>query len=193
MKRATHKFSPEFSASLVQVDRGLTFDPDMALKDLGLKTGMTAADIGAGPGYFTAKIAKMVGHPGKVYAVDIQEEMLVKLKKNLEAQGLKNFETVLSKENHIPMPDGTVDLCFMSSVLHELYDPTKFLREIARILKKGGLLGVIDWKKESSDQGPPLEERIGVDEAEKMIAESGGRIIRTWDNGAHQYFIKAGY
>jgi ubiquinone/menaquinone biosynthesis C-methylase UbiE len=193
MKRPTHKFDPKWAEMLEQRDSDLTFSPIQALKDLGLKETMKVADLGAGPGYFTEKIAKIVGPKGIVYAVDIQEEMLEKLKVNMERLGIKNYQPILSKENLIPMNDGALDFCFMSSVLHELYDPPKFLCEIRRILNKGGLLGVIDWKKESSDQGPPIEERISVEEAKGLIENSGGKVKRSWDNGAHQYLLKAEY
>jgi ubiquinone/menaquinone biosynthesis C-methylase UbiE len=129
---------------------------------------MTVADIGSGPGYFSIPLAKYL-YDGKVHAVDVQQGMLDIVVKEAEAVRVNNIETVLSKETKIPLEDASVDIALLSNVLHEASSPTRLFRDVARIVKKGGWIAIMEWKKEEMKSGPPLKERMALKDVEKLV------------------------
>jgi predicted methyltransferase len=141
---------------LVRPERETEENPTLALKLLGLRQGMTVADLGAGVGYWSLRMAATVGPAGKVYATDIQPEMLRLLRKRLEKAGVRNVETVLSTETETNLPDKQMDLVLMVDVYHELSQPQRMLRSIARALKPDGQLVLIEFRLE--DPAVPIRE-----------------------------------
>ncbi len=144
-------------------------------------------DVGSGTGFFTIPASDRVPL-GKVYAVDIQEEMLDILREKLVRKG--NVETVLSTENSIDIEDSSADYAYMGNVLHEL-DGDGTLKEVYRILKDKGLLFVLDWKKGQTEGGPPTEERFTMDEGKKIIESTGFKVEETREWGDSHFLIKA--
>src|ERR1700682_2152984 len=108
---------------LVRPERETEEAPDAALDAIGIRRGATVADVGAGVGYFTWRLAERVGPSGKVYANDVQPAMLEKLRKNMEARPLVNVETVLGTEDDPKLPAGAVDLVLLVDVYHEFSQP----------------------------------------------------------------------
>lgn len=143
-------------------------DPNLIIAELPLRPNQTIADIGSGPGYFAVPLAKYL-FDGKVYAVDIQQGMLDIVEKEAEKVHVDNVETVLSKETKIPLDDASIDIALLSNVLHEATSPMRLLREAARIVKKGGWIAIMEWRKEEMASGPPLKERIAFDDVEKLL------------------------
>ncbi|MFQ5986216.1 MAG: class I SAM-dependent methyltransferase [Thermoplasmata archaeon] len=142
------------------------------LRAFGLRSGMTLADVGCGPGFFSLPAAGLVGKEGRVYAIDVQEPMLWALQDRLLKAGVHNVLPVLSWEDLIPLSSDSVDVALLVNALHEL-DGDTTLRETHRLVREDGRLGVVDWKKEPMEEGPPLEHRVSVDDARAALAGNG--------------------
>lgn len=124
--------------------RGLQ-PPDKLIERSGIKPGMTVIDLGCGNGAYTNFVARAVGEQGKVYAVDIQTAMLRGLEKKLaraENQDIKNVELKKANAYDLPLEDGSIDLVYMVTVLQEIPDRDRALREVSRVLKPDGILAV---------------------------------------------------
>ncbi|MDX1535086.1 MAG: methyltransferase domain-containing protein [Thermoplasmata archaeon] len=167
-----HKFDPEHLERLTDPERLEWQDPPAILRAMGLRSGMTLADVGCGTGFFSLPAGDLVGPAGRVYAVDMQEAMLWALQGRIVKHGATRVLPVLSREDVIPLPSGSVDRALLVNALHEL-DGDATLQEVRRILRGDGRFGVVDWKKEPMEHGPPVEHRIAVEEARAWLAEAG--------------------
>ena len=132
---------------LVRPERIEEEEPDKAIDALGLKKGMNVADIGAGVGYMSFKMARKIGD-GKVYAVDIQPGMIEKLKQNAATEKLNNVVPVLGEVADPKLPAGQIDLAIMVDVYHELSEPQKMLGNIRKALKPNGRLVLLEYRGE---------------------------------------------
>lgn len=183
-----HKFDPAKIEMLMGKERKRELHPVEFLRSNGLSSGMCIADIGCGPGFFSLPAADIVGKSGKVYAVDIQKEMLEELKNRNPPQNV-HVHIVHSSENHIPIEDGTCDIVFTAFVFHETSDPILFLKELKRLLRPGGKLLLLDWQKKEEEKGPPYEERIDITEAEEFIKKAGFKIDGKGNIGSSYYNV----
>jgi ubiquinone/menaquinone biosynthesis C-methylase UbiE len=122
--------------------------PSRALAIMNIAPGAAVADIGAGSGYFTERIARIVGPSGKVYATDIQQGMLDLIRARITRAGLKNVTLVLGEPDNPRLPEASLDLALMVDVYHELWDPQTVLAHIRRALKPEGRLVLIEYKGE---------------------------------------------
>lgn len=123
--------------------------PEMLIDALQIRPGATVADVGSGTGYFTWRLAQQVGPQGKVYAVDVQQEMLDLTRAAVNERKLGNVEYVLATEASPRLPEGSIDLAFMAYAYHEFGDPEAMMRAIRRALKPGGRVLVLEYAKES--------------------------------------------
>src|SRR5579863_5694844 len=112
---------------LVRPEREAEEAPDAALEAIGITRGATVADVGAGAGYFTWRLAERVGPSGKVYSNDIQPRMLDMLKKNVAARGLNNVIPLLGTDDDPKLPAGAIDMALLVDVYHEFSEPRKML------------------------------------------------------------------
>jgi ubiquinone/menaquinone biosynthesis C-methylase UbiE len=179
-----NKFDPSNKARLDSPERRKYLDPETVVEMLGVKGGMTVADVGAGSGFFTIPLAGLCGGCATVYALDISQEMLDELKSR--AKGMDNVRCVLTKEDSIPLDDGTVDLALMVNALHEL-DGDGTLREVRRILKPGGKLAIADWAKRPMLEGPPYGHRISEDAAVEKVTAAGFAFHNWFEPGPKHY------
>ncbi len=186
-----HKFPIELKEELDSPQRKSLFNPVRALKSMGIKPDMYVADIGCGTGFFTIFLSRLVGERGRVFAVDISKEMLRDVRRRIKKEDIKNVKVILSKENKIPLGSKAVDYCLLSSVAHELENKALFFKELKRILKERGEIGVIDWKKMPSPLGPPLEERIPLLTMKQIITKNGFGIKKILNLGKYNYAIVA--
>ncbi len=118
------------------------------MPSLEIKEGQTVADFGAGSGHHTVKLARLVGAKGKVYAVDIQKEMIELIDKRMKKEKLENIELVLSKEKDPKLPAAGVDMILMVDVYHELTYPYEVTLELVKALKPGGRLVFVEFRLE---------------------------------------------
>jgi ubiquinone/menaquinone biosynthesis C-methylase UbiE len=122
--------------------------PEQVLDSLAIREGQTVADVGCGSGYFTVHLARRVGPRGRVFATDLQSEMLDLLRKKLDAAKLTNVLARLATEADPNLPAGEVDLVLMVDVYHELGNPPATLAHIKRSLAKGGRLALVEYRAE---------------------------------------------
>ena len=150
--------------------------PSKALAALDLKPGMTVADIGAGSGYYSSRMAKLVGPTGRVYATDIQPGMIELLNRRIKSEGLTNVTTVLGAMDDPRLPLKAIDLAIMVDVYHEVQEPQIFLQRLKETFKPGGRLVLLEFRKEDP-QVPILEvHKMSVAEV-KQETEAEGFVL----------------
>lgn len=147
-------------------------NPLEILKHIGLEKGMKIADLGCGNGYFTLTAAQIVGGHGQVYAVDIMKSCLETIKREAQRHNLLNIKTVWSNLEILgatKIPVGLLDFVLVIHALYQSQHRQNFLQEAIRFLKSGGKLLIIDWKKNNIPLGPPLNQRVGVEEIKNLL------------------------
>ena len=153
-----------------------------ALRIIQVPAGGTVADIGAGSGYFTVRMAKLVGPSGRVYANDIQQGMLDIIERRVEEAGLTNVTTVLGAADDPRLPPGSLDLALLVDVYHEFHEPQAMLRGLRQALKPGGRLVLLEYRAEDP-QVPILRlHKMSVPVA-KLEVESEGFTLTTVNSG----------
>lgn len=133
---------------LVRPEREADERPEQALDAIGIEKGSTVADIGAGVGYFTWRLAQRVGPAGTVYGQDIQPGMLVQLQKNMAARKITNVKSVLGDYDDPKLPKDSLDLILLVDVYHEFSEPVKMVDRMRESLKPGGRLVLIEYRAE---------------------------------------------
>lgn len=172
---------------LLDDSRYEALQPKQMLLRLGLKEGDTMADIGCGPGFFTLPAAEIVGSHGTVFAADVQGEMLSAVKSRTVEQGVTNVRVVKTSEMDVPLPQASADFVLLAFVLDEVNHRSTFLHRVARILKPGGTIAVIEWQKHEQVEGPPLDDRLSPDELLADAQAAGLVIDKREDLNDHQY------
>lgn len=132
---------------LERQEREMEENTSQLLKNLAVKPGMVIADIGAGSGYHSALLSKMVG-PGKVYAVDVEPEMIAYLNDRIKLEGIKNIVPVLSTEQTVSLPANTIDMMLLVDVYHEFSYPYEMALSMLNALKPGGKLVLVEFRSE---------------------------------------------
>jgi ubiquinone/menaquinone biosynthesis C-methylase UbiE len=163
--------------------------PDEALDLIGVKKGSVAADIGAGSGYMTVRLAKRVGANGGVYANDIQPGMLDLLDKRLKAARIANVHLVLGAPDDPKLPEGSVDLALLVDVYHEFSQPQAMLRHLHDALKPGGRLVLLEYRKEDPSIPIRPEHKMSVAEARIEVEAEGFRLARVDDGLPRQHVL----
>jgi putative heme-binding domain-containing protein len=147
--------------------------PDQLIAALQIRRGMAVADIGAGTGYFTWRLADAVGPEGKVYAVDVQQSMLDLTKAAVDAHNVRNVEYVLATETSPRLPDRSIDLAFIAYAFHEFADPESTMAGIKRALKPGGRVLVLEYAKESKIAPASPLHKMSFEEIRREIEPLG--------------------
>lgn len=160
--------------------------PDRVLDVLTLAPDMSVADVGAGTGYFTVRLAKAIPR-GTVYAVDVEPAMLDHINKRASAEKLTNVSTVLATANapNLPKP---VDLVLIVDTYHHLPGRPAYFRGLAKSLTPGGRVAIIDFRKDSPE-GPPVEFRFDADQIVREMSEAGYRAVGRHDFLPRQHFL----
>ena len=163
--------------------------PSKALDALELKPGMVVADIGAGSGYYSTRIAKRVGPTGRVYATDIQQGMIDILDRRITAEGLTNITTVLGGMDDPRLPPASIDLAIMVDVYHELQQPQVFLQRLKDTFKPNGRLVLLEFRKE--DPKVPILEvhKMSVAEVKQEMEAEGFVLDKVIDVLPWQHII----
>jgi SAM-dependent methyltransferase len=171
----------EGAAWLERPEREAEEAPTKAVAALGVRAGQVVADIGAGSGYYTMLLSAAVGPAGRVYATDIQPEMLSLIRAKIDARRISNVELVLGSATESRLPEAALDLALMVDVYHELSRPQAFLQTLKRAIKPEGRLVLIEFRKESP--GVPIrpEHKMSVREARMELEAEGYRWERVID------------
>lgn len=162
-------------------------DPASNLAKLGLNDGMKVADIGAGSGFYAIEAARRVGASGKVFAIDVQKELLERMRNAGLAQRLNNIEAVWANAEKIggtKLKEGAVDRVIASNVLFQIEKPDDFALEMKRILKQGGKILIVDWS-EVSTLGP--KNLFPSQKAQTLFEKNGFALEQAFNAGDHHY------
>jgi ubiquinone/menaquinone biosynthesis C-methylase UbiE len=155
--------------------------PDDMLNALEIEPGMTVADVGAGVGYHSLKMAELVGPEGVVYATDVQPQMLRMLRRRAQQAGATNVRPVLVTQEDPGLPEGAVDLILMVDVYHEVSDPEATLEGLRRALKPGGRLVLVEFRAEDPDVPIKPEHKMTIDQAKAEVEPQGFRLREVLD------------
>ena len=160
-----------------------------ALEELHLRPGMVVGDIGAGTGYFSLKIAKRVAPTGKVYANDIQPQMINKLRANAEAAGITNVVPVLGTESNPNLPFAQLDLIIMVDVYHELSRPQRMLQQMHAALNPNGQLVLLEYRKEDLSVPIRPEHKMSLEEVKAEVEPEGYRFEKSVETLPWQHMV----
>ena len=160
-----------------------------ALDAIGIQPGSTVADVGAGTGYASLRLARRVGPAGKVYANDIQPKMLALLNRNAAAAGVPNIETVLGTETDPRLPPAHIDLVMLIDVYHEFSQPQKMLEAIRRALKPDGRLVLLEYRKEDPSLPIQRKHEMTVQEAKTEVEAAGFKLSQVLENLPRQHIL----
>jgi ubiquinone/menaquinone biosynthesis C-methylase UbiE len=163
--------------------------PETALDKIGIKPGMVVADVGAGVGYFSIRIAKRVAPTGKILAVDVQPEMLAILKDRAAKAKLTNIQPILGSESDPHLPPESCDLILMVDVYHELSQPQRMLQKMKQALKSDGRLVLLEYRKEDPHIPIRSEHKMSVQEAKAEVEAEGFKLAETLSDLPRQHIF----
>jgi len=164
-------------------------NPDLALRLLRIRKGATVADIGAGSGYITIRMAKIVGPMGKVYASDIQQGMLELLQQNVSKAKLDNVIPVLGAIDDPKLPADSLDLAIMVDVYHEFSEPQKMLQRIREALKADGRLVLLEYRAEDANVPILPDHKMTKAQVKQEVEHEGFRQSRVYDDLPWQHLF----
>ena len=178
------------SSFLLSEERRKWQDPSKIIGASGIAEGWNVIDVGSGPCFFAAEIASRVGKGGKVYALDSSSVLLSKCVEIISGKGIANvFPLLADADSGFPIVDGKLDAVFMANVLHDFAKPDEVVREAGRVLRSGGLMINLDWKKMRTEFGPPEEMRLSEEESRKIIRSGPFDQFGNIDAGPFHYCL----
>jgi len=190
--RGTHGNPRDLEAYVARMEdpsRAEWQKPDEVVKALGLAAGRTVCDIGAGPGYFSLRLADAVTPAGLVYAVDVEPQILAVLAQRVASAGARNVVPVLGLPADPLLPPAACDLILIVDTYHHFPDAPAYLRRLARSLKPGGRIANVDFHKRPTEVGPPVEHRVSREHFVRD-AELAGLVVEAEHTFLlHQYFL----
>ena len=163
--------------------------PDVALNVLKIPKGASVADIGAGSGYITVRLAARVGPTGRVYANDVQPQMLNILARRLDMSKITNVTLIEGTIDDPKLPPASVDLALMVDVYHELSQPQAILRHLRESLKPGGRLVLLEYRKEDPTVPIKPEHKMSVAEAKMEVEAEGFTLSRVDEALPRQHIL----
>ena len=174
---------------LERPDRETEEAPAQAIAALRLREGDSVADIGAGTGYFSWRLARVVGPKGKVYAEEIQPEMLEILRTNLTSRGVQNFKEVLGTITNTKLPTNSIDLAIMVDVYHEFSHPYEMISSITRSLKPEGRIAFVEYRQE--DPAVPIKRvhKMSIEQVKAEMSLQPLEYVTTVTNLPRQHVI----
>jgi predicted methyltransferase len=180
-------FRPADLGLLEGPDRDAWQRPDQIMDALRIGDGSKVADLGAGSGWFTIRLAHRVGPNGVVYAEDIQRQMIEAISRRVSRENLPNVKTVLGEPNDPKLPAG-VDAVLMVDAYHEVDQPVVLLRNISRYLLPGGRIGIVDFTLEGGGPGPAMEDRVDPGRVIRD-AEAAGLVLESRENFLRYQYV----
>ena len=181
-------FPPEQLGSLEGPDRDAWQRPDQIMDKLLIAEGSVVADLGAGGGWFTMRLANRVGPNGIIYAEDVQSQMIEAITRRITRAQLRNVRTVLGTQTDPRLPQ-PIDAALFVDTYHELEQPVQMLRKVAEALKPGGRIGIIEFKKDGWGPGPPMDERMDPEPIIRDAEAAGLRLLSRETFLRYQYML----
>jgi predicted methyltransferase len=181
-------FRPEQLGALEGPDRDAWQRPDQVMDKLLIAEGSAVADLGAGGGWFTMRLASRVGPNGIVYAEDIQPQMIEAITRRTARALLKNVKTVLgtASDPRLPQP---IDAALIVDAYHEMEQPVVMLGNVGKALKPGGRIGIVEFKKDGWGPGPPMDERMDPERIVRDAEAAGLRLVSRETFLRYQYML----
>ena len=170
-------------------------DPSGNLAQFGLTEGQFVADFGAGSGHYSFAAARAVGSTGRVYAVEVQKDLLDRLKKQAREEGLGNIEIVwgdIERLGGVKIRDHLVDAVILSNVLFQIGDKQGLVQEVSRVLKPKGRVLIIDWSDSFNNMGPSEDSIFKAPDARLLFEGNGYVFEQNIEVGAHHYGFSVG-
>jgi len=195
--RQPRLFPPTDLGLLESPDRAAWQKPDLIMDALQIAYGDTVADVGAGSGFFTVRLARRVdprAENGLVYAEDIQPEMIESIKRRVSREGLKNVVTRLGTATDTNLPKGEIDAVLVVDVYQEIEDEAsriRLLRHLAGTLKPKGRIGIVNYKPGAGGPGPEPQRRLDRAVVEAEVRAAGLRVLQL-TTLPFQYLLVAG-
>jgi ubiquinone/menaquinone biosynthesis C-methylase UbiE len=174
---------------LERKERDSEEQPEKAIAALDLRPGMWVADVGAGTGFYSVRLAKAVSPGGMVIANDIQPGMLERLQANAAKQGITNIKTVLGSESDPKLPQGKLDLVLLVDVYHEFARPERMLDRIRESLKPDGRLVLLEFRKEDPSVPIRPEHKMSVAEVKAEVLPEGYQFEKVVDSLPWQHIM----
>jgi len=167
--------------------------PDEIIKTMGLRQGDIVADLGAGTGYFTRRIAIAVGPEGKALGLEVEPAMVEYMKKDAGKLHLSNYVAKLVKYDDPLLKPQSVDVVFVCDTYHHIEDRVNYLKKLSKSLKTGGRVVIVDFYKKDLPVGPrDLEHKLSEETVLKEFQKAGFRVLRMHCILPYQYFIEFG-
>lgn len=176
-----------------QAGAGGFINPDFIVGSFGVQEGMKIADFGSGSGYFTILMGKIAGEGGLVTALDIMENALETVRSKAKSEGLRNIQTVRSNLEVLGssgLSSESQDFVLMANILFQSDKKDEIIKEASRVLKEGGALVIIDWKKGAGGFGPPDNLRLDPSATQSVAVSNGFEFADLIDAGAFHYGLK---
>lgn len=167
-------------------------DPQKNIEQAKIPLGAVVADLGSGSGHHARALSRAVGANGKVYAIDVQKELLTKLKNEATKEKLNNIEVIwgnVEKEKGTKLKDESLDAALVSNLLFQIDDVETLAKETRRIVKKGGVVIIIDWSDSFGGLGPEPSKVVDKTKAGNFFSSNGFLFEREIDAGKHHYGI----
>jgi arsenite methyltransferase len=184
-----HRDPKSYIGALEDPKRDAYQKPREVLTALGLKSGEIIADIGAGSGYFTFRLAQPVGDKGKIYAVDVSPDMILHINRRIRELKATNVVSILADPDDPLLLDASIDRFFFSDSWHHIEAQTKYLSLVKRMLKHGGEVVMIDFHKKDLPVGPPLQMKIAREDVIRQMETNGFRLAKEHTFLPYQYFL----
>jgi len=185
-----HKFETARFKRLMSAERREELPPGSILERIGLRSGQTFVDIGAGPGFFALPAAAIVGPKGRVFGLDVAQIMVDELRKNAARKKASNVETGLIPEAGAKLPNGA-DFYFLANVFHEVDDRGAYLRNLRKHMTGRSRLVIIDYLRKKTKHGPPLRDRVPLQTLRTFLAEAGFVVERVFRPNEMEYALIA--
>lgn len=182
-------FNPNYNFVLESGARDAWQKPAQVLDALGVGSGTRVADVGAGTGYFTERFAKRVGAAGHVFATDVQREMLDELRERVREADLANVSVVAATFTDPRLPPACCDLVFFSSVYKEIDDREAYMRRVARALRPGGRVAILEYRPGAGGGGPPEDMRMSQAQIVAELERAGYVLTKSHDFIDRQLFL----
>jgi ubiquinone/menaquinone biosynthesis C-methylase UbiE len=177
-----------YLARLESPERAAWQKPDELVAALGLSPGAVAADVGAGPGYFTLRLARAVGPSGRVFGVDVDPRMTALLAERARDAGLANVTPVLAPDGD-GLPPRPCDLVLLVNAFHHFPDGPGYLRRLAGALAPGGRIALVDFREGELPVGPPPSHKVTRAQIDGAVAAAGLRVDRELPLLPYQHFL----